>query len=289
MKTAKPVSLKVKTAVVISDTHFGCKLALAGKDPVPLDDGGTYSPSKGQIWLADRWLEFWNEFVPEWIPAGEPYVLVHNGDLIEGVHHRATTPISQNLLDQRRLAEGIMRPVVQAAGGLYYQIRGTEAHVGQSACEEEQLARDLGAIPNREGQFARYELWLRLGEKSLIHFLHHVGTTSSAQHEASAVNAELSAEFNEAARWSYRPPNIIVRSHRHRAIEIVLPSFAGESRAVVTPAWQLKTPFAWRQAGARLAPPQIGGCIIREGDRGLFTVMWTKVPEPSRAEIPKVA
>lgn len=265
---------QIRNVVVISDTHFGCRLGLCPPDGIELDDGGEYRPSRMQkiVW---RW---WEEFWKEWVPAatnGEPYVLVHNGDVIDGVHHNATTQISHNILDQKRLAVKVLTPVVGQAEK-FYSIRGTAAHVGQSSVHEEEVAESLGAVRNQDQQRSRYELWLKLGEH-LIHFLHHIGTTSSSAHESSAVNAEMAAEFVEAARWGEKPPSVIVRSHRHRAMEVRLPSRHGYVTAAVTPAWQLKTPFAWKVAGARLAPPQLGGLVVRLDESGNpYTKCFTK-------------
>jgi len=215
------------------------------------------------------WREFWDAWVPE-ATRGESYDIVHNGDCIDGCHHRSTTQISHNYEDQLRIAYAVMRPEVEkckAMGGTYYHVRGTEAHVGQSGIYEEQLAQRLGAKPNEEGQYARWHLWKRVGP-SLVHLLHHVGTTGSASHEASAVNAELTAEYVEAARWGREPPDFIVRSHRHRSIAIDLNSSKGNAAAIVTPAWQGRTPFAYKIPGARLQEPQFGGIMIRHGEDG---------------------
>jgi len=216
----------------------------------------------------------WRQFFDEWVPLvtrGEPYDLVHNGDCIDGSHHGSTTQISQNFEDQLRIAEALLRPEVErcrAGGGTYYHVRGTAAHVGQSSVYEEMLAARLGAKPNSQRQHARYDLWKRVGGKQgpLVHLLHHIGTTSSAAHEASAVNAELTAEFYEAGRWNREPPDYIVRSHRHRSIAVDVDSAKGYAAAIVTPAWQLKTPYVWKIPGARVSEPQIGGIVIRRGD-----------------------
>lgn len=267
----KPI---VRNLVVVSDTHAGCRLALCRPEPIQLDGGGMYQASKFQLKL---W-EFWREFFDVWVPlvtGGEPYDLVHNGDAIEGVHHRATTQISHNLEDQQRIAEGVLRPEVErclAGGGTYYHIRGTEAHVGQTGEFEERLARTLGAKPNSEGQYARWDLWKRVGDENgpLVNLLHHVGTTGSAAHEASAVNAELTATYNEAARWDQKPPDYVVRSHRHRFIAVDMESGRGHAAAIVTPAWQGRTPFAFKIPGARVSTPQFGGILIRQGERSNY-------------------
>jgi hypothetical protein len=104
-----------------------------------------------------------------------------------------------------------------------------------------------------------------------VHFTHHIGTTSSAAHEASAVNAEISAMFTNAGRVGYSPPDIVVRSHRHRCIEVRLPSEGGYKSALVTAAWQGKTPYVYRIPAGRTGTSQIGGSLIRQGDEELHT------------------
>jgi len=267
----------VRNLIVVSDTHCGCRLGLLSPDGIRVDGGGLYSPSDFQRKMWEYWREFWEVWVPE-VTRGEPFDLVHNGDAIDGVHHRSTTQISHNLQDQQRIAEDVLRPVVEqckASGGTYYHIRGTEAHVGQSGEYEERLARELGAKPNAEGQYARFDLWKRVGH-CLVHLLHHIGTTSSAAHESSAVNAELTAEYVEAARWNREPPDFIVRSHRHRSIAVDLNSAKGYAAGIVTPAWQGKTPYVWKVPGARISEPQLGGILIRQGDEEFYYRRWVK-------------
>jgi hypothetical protein len=280
MKKKQP---PISNIIVISDTHCGCRLGLCHPQGAALDDGGTYLPSKLQLKVWSYWEEFWDRWVPQ-VTKGEDYVIVHNGDAIDGVHHGSTTQISHNLEDQGDLFYRIMLPRIshpKCKG--YYHVRGTEAHIGKSGVEEERVAKKLRAIPNDQKQFARWELWLDMGG-DFVHFLHHIGTTSSSAHETSAINAELSAEFVEAARWDQQRPSVIVRSHRHRSAEVRLPTDDGYATAVVTPAWQLRTPFTYKIAGARLAPPQFGGILIRKGDRRLFTDTFVKHLQRSNVE-----
>ncbi|MBE3139013.1 MAG: hypothetical protein IMZ53_00355 [Thermoplasmata archaeon] len=260
-----------KNIIVISDTHCGCGLGLC-PPIVKLDDKGTYhhSPLQAKVW--EMWQEFWNEWVPM-VTKNESYIVVHNGDAIDGIHHNATTQITHNIERQRGIAVSVLEPIINnknCAG--YYHIRGTEAHVGQSGEHEEELAKTLNAIPDRDGRYARWELWLRLQNKSLIHFTHHVGTTSSAAYEGTAVYKELVEAYNEAGRWGEEPPDCVVRSHRHRQFEIRIPTDKGYGIVFVTPGWQLKTPFVFRTALGRSGNPQIGGYLLRSGDEdGLYT------------------
>lgn len=272
--TSKPIH----NVVVVSDTHCGCQLALC-PPTVQLDEGGTYNHSKLQSKLWSMWEEFWHETVPIYT-HGEPYAVVHNGDVVDGVHHNSTTQISHNMKDQCAIAVEVMKPIVELCEGRYYHIRGTQAHVGKSAQTEDGLAKALGAIPD-EHQYARNDLWLQVGG-GLIHLLHHIGSTGSLAYETTAVMKELTESFVEAARWERRPPDMIVRSHRHRYVELAIPTRNGKARAVVTPAWQGKTPFVWQIPGARLTTPMFGGIVIRwaEESQTLFVreKVWTVSP-----------
>ena len=274
--------VETNNLVVISDTHSGCRLALVPPQGVKLDDGGEYKPSEFQRGLWGYWRTFWDEFVPE-ATRGEPFAVVHNGDAIDGVHHNSTTQISHNLEDQQEIAYALLKPIVELCEGRYYHIRGTEAHVGKSAREEEALAKRLNAIPNKEGQYARYDLWKNVGDR-LVHLLHHIGTTGSAAYEATAVHKELIEEYNEAARWDKRVPDCIVRSHRHRNLEITIPTRKGKAIAVVTPCWQGKTPFAWKIPGARLSLPQFGGIVIRVAHDEMFVRSYVETPAQPEPE-----
>lgn len=284
--------METNNIVVVSDTHCGCRLGLCPGEGIALDDGGHYRPSRLQKKLWGMWREFWDEWVP-WATRGEPYTIIHNGDAINGKPHGATTNVSDNRIDQQRIAERCILPerekkLVQE----YFHIRGTEAHVGKAGEDEEALAITLGAKPNPQGMHARYDLWKSIGDGKLVHALHHVGTTGSAAYEATAVHKELVESFTEAVRWDDVRPDVIVRSHRHRCIEIKIPVGrhrksgqlgTGTAMAVVTPAWQGKTPFAWKIPGARLSTPQFGGVLIRWADGELFTrtKVWTVERSPT--------
>lgn len=248
----------IKNIIVISDTHIGCQYGLC-PPRVKLDGGGSYTYSKFQKAIWERWKLWWNKYVPLYT-RNEPYVIVHVGDAIDGVHHNSTTQISHNITDQIRTAYKILKPHIEKANK-YYHIRGTEAHVGKSAEHEEELAKMLGAEQDEYGNYARWELWLEMN-KRLIHFSHHIGGTSSSSYESTSVYKELVESFVQAGRFGDRPPDMIVRGHRHRQFEVKV----GTRYVIVVPGWQLKTPYVYRLASGRASPPQIGGYVLRSGD-----------------------
>jgi len=258
----------INNLIVVADLHCGCRLGLCPSQ-VKLDDGAIYTqtPIQKDIW--NKWLEFWSEWVPK-VTRGEPFCVVLNGDAIDGVHHRSVTQITHNLTDQARIAKEILEPIIRSCEGRYYHIRGTEAHVGASGQEEERLAEELGAIPDKDGRYARWELWIEIGI-GLIHLTHHIGTAGSLAYETTAVHKELEQSFVEAARWGNRHPDVIVRSHRHRNVETRIQTARGFATACTTAGWQGKTPYVFKVAGGTQTLPQIGGTLVRSGDEDVYT------------------
>jgi len=287
-KSETPVNkvTPVNNLVVISDLHCGCRMGLYPCDTdVILDEGVRYVPSEFQRAVWHWWVEFW-----KWVEVrtnGEPWDLVINGDATDGVHHGATTQISHNLTDQAAIARAVLEPIV-AQARKYYHIRGTEAHVGKSGQEEERLAFELGAIPNKAGQYARYDLWKLVGEqnRARVHLSHHIGTTGSQAYESTAVLKELVESYVEAGRWGLQPPDVVVRSHRHRAIKVEIPTENTDGISMVTPGWQGKTPFVWRLPGGRQSEPQFGGVLIREAPDGVwFTTSFVRSLKREEPEV----
>jgi len=266
----------VNNLVVVSDLHCGCRLGLCPSDGARLDGGGDYRPSFLQrtVWA------WWNEFWGDWVPRAchdEPYAVLVLGDTLDGVHHGSTTQISHDLNDQSEIAYRVLAPVAARCEGRLYMVRGTEAHVGPSGAEEERLAKRLRAVPDERGAHARWDVWIRLG-KGLVHATHHIGTTGSQAYESTAVMRELAEAYTEAGRWRRQPPDVLIRGHRHRHIEVRVPTALGYGIAFTCPAWQLKTPYTYRVAGARQAMPQIGGSVVRQGDTDLYTRHWVRSP-----------
>ena len=125
---------KIINAIFISDIHAGCQLGLC-PPRVKLDSGGSYHHSDLQKKVWAMWKHFNNKWIPM-VTKGEPFVLVMNGDAIDGVHHGSKTQISHNITDQKNIAYEILAPLVERAEK-YFHVRGTEAHVGKSAEHEE--------------------------------------------------------------------------------------------------------------------------------------------------------
>lgn len=277
----------IRQVIAISDLHHGCQLGLCPPLPIALDSGGYYSASPLQLVMWQWWLEFWRWV--DHVTMGEPYAIIINGDTTNGKPHDAITNISDNVNTQADIALMVLKPLAEKCKGNLYFIRGTEAHVGKSGQEEERLAKSLGAIPDEIGNYARWDLWMRLGDGvrgvgkgCLVNFGHHIGTTSSMAYEGTAISKELTEAYAEAARWREEPPDILVRSHRHRYYKVEMPSDNGYAIGLTTPGWQLRTPFSFRLSSGRTGTPQIGGVFIRQGDEVHYTKPFIRHIQRSR-------
>ena len=263
----------IRNVIVVSDLHCGCRLGLCPPEDRKLDQGGWYRPSPLQLKLWQWWSEFWDAWVPL-VTRGEPYAIVVNGDTTNGRHHKGVTNISESLVDQKRIAKDVIRQRIDHPNcKQLYMVRGTEAHVGLGGENEEALAEDLGAVKNPDGDYAPFELWLRVGGPTgaLVHIMHHIGTTGTSAYETTALQKEFTESCSEAGKWGNPAPDIVVRAHRHRHAKTQVPTVNGDGICVVTPGWQLKTPFVFRIPGGRVTTPQCGGILIRQGDEEFFT------------------
>jgi len=275
----------IENLIVISDLHSGCGLALCPPEGIQLDEGGIHLPSTLQINLWQHWRYFWDEWVPQ-LTHNEPFAVLFNGDAIDGRHHNTVTQFTQNLAIQAKCAETLLKPIVELCEGRFYFNRGTEAHIGPSGEQEEQIAKNLGAIPEKSGAYSRWISRLRIGD-GLVHASHHISGGSSIAYETSAPARIFQQEYAECARWGREIPDCIVRSHRHRNIEIRARikkgNVGGFATVFVTAGWQLATPLSWRLTGSGASFPQIGGSLIRWRHNNLYA--WHMIWD---IELPKI-
>lgn len=264
MKPKHPTNI-----IVVSDTHCNSTIGLCRPEGHRLDDGGAYKPSKFQRALWGMFSDFCSEWVPR-VTRGGPWDLVINGDAIDGDHHKTPTIISRNLQDQFRVARDTLSGIVKQckdSGGSYYHVRGTEAHVGPSAQEEERLAEALGSVPDKTGNYSRWRLRLKLGDH-IVAFRHHIGGGQSGAYEGTALTKTQYSQFSDAGRWGRPVAQVDVRSHRHRYGKWEKDGAQGHYITVVTPGWQGLTPFSHRMSEPQ--EPEFGGVLVRLGDEEIY-------------------
>lgn len=243
--------------ILVSDTHVDCKFAVCDcNKTIQCDEGDDYGPNAIQKYIHDEiWEPAWNQWVPE-ATHKRPYYIIHLGDCIDGRHHGTTTLVSQNISDQKRHAVQLLAPKLKKATH-YFHLRGTSAHSGEAGEWENDLAKMLGATPNELGNYARYDLWSRVGD-GLIHAMHHIGTTSALRNKTTPIQNEIEQELAQAALMNYEPPDVVCRGHAHSYAETKTASMRGRISGVVVPSWQGKGSYAWRGAGMRTSQPWMG-------------------------------
>jgi len=267
-----------KVITIVSDLHVGSSIGLCPAEGLAMDEGGEYKPSAKQKSVAEAWINFF-KLANKIGKRAARRILVVNGDLVDGFHHNTVALATNNIQAQEAGAAAILQRVKQDFDQIYV-VRGTEAHTQPGAQSDERIAESIDAVTTDEGKRSWWQLWLDV-DGMIFNIAHHVGTTSSAAYESSAPMRELVASLVEAAQWGQQLPDVVVRSHRHRYIRVATPSLRGEIQIVVTPGWQLRTPYIERIDRFRM--PHIGGVnfVVENNQCQIYPKIYPmKVQEP---------
>lgn len=254
--------MSVTVLAVTNDQHCGGATALC-PDKIELDDGGFYVASKLQRWLFQGWGDYWKR-VAQVVKEVKPklYIQGFNGDLVEGAHHKTTQIISENPNAQAAVVNAVMAIPKAQKPDYIAIIRGTEAHVGQSASAEERIADGLRRdkqpiIKDQETGSSAMWHWRPELNGKLLDITHH-GRTGQREHTR-AGQAVLHAHdiFLSHTKRGERPPDLCLRAHFHRFND----SYdACPTRVVTNGCWQMKTSHVHKVAADSLA--DIGGLIV---------------------------
>jgi len=249
--------MSARHLLVISDTHIGSTLALMKPGYTDIE-GDTHTGNKLQRWIWDAWRKFEDD-TAEAI-GGEDYLIIHNGDVIEGMHHRSTQVVTANAADQPLMAFEVLDSIFDDAAKAFI-VEGTECHTNQT---EQSIARRLDCTPCRQtNKFAWPQLLFEMNG-TLISAAHHVGTTSKPYLETSQYGPTLNAERLWAARQGERLPDHVFRAHRH-----VYGHWEDDCGAMtITPAWQGLTRFGRKVVPA--ARVTVGGVLLSWDDEGTY-------------------
>jgi len=270
------------TLAGIGDLHAGSTLGLHPLAGTPLDDGGTYHPTKGQRWLYDKWS---NRFWPRVAETRrEKLALLLNGDLLDGNHHGTTQLASGNPSVQLDVLDSLLAPALDLKPDLIVITRGTAAHTGGSACFEELAAKRLRdrCLPVHPHESTGALTWWHFTAEFsgvLIDMAHHgQGLPKRGWTKENGANLHAADIFFKHAKAKRRWPDLVLRSHIH---------VFGDSenkfpvRYIALPAWQLKTEFGHRiAAGGEFA--DIGGVIAHceDGQLSVEPLLYPADPAP---------
>jgi hypothetical protein len=249
MKKKNTKKQSVTKIVVISDLHIGSTLAMVPEGFIT-HDGAEVIPNAASRWLNECWTEF-NEWIDAQVGA-QPFVLVINGDLIEGKHHSTTEIISSEIEDQIEAASMILNPLARRAEKVFI-VDGTHCH---GSGHEHRVGTLIGAEVNPDTKRCTFpRLYLESGNHVVL-CKHHIGTSTRSWTEASQLSSHLAEERIQAAMNKMPMPDVMCVAHRHK-FGIFEDS---HGICVVTPPWQ----FATKHARKVVPSPTVrcGGIII---------------------------
>lgn len=277
---ARPIVVAIK-----SDIHAGSTLGACPPDGVRLDDGGMFMPSKPQVWLYECMLDYWAAVAKARTQHKAGLVVVYNGDLFDGpAHHGTPQCISSHPEPQMYLATTLFGLGKKLRPDRTYIVRGTEAHVGPSGATEEAFAAMIGAQKNHDAH--RYSWWhLRLNiNGTRFDFQHHPSSKGNLPWTRPGMMARLAFRiWTEHKERNLEHPHIAIRSHTH----VHGDSYdAHRTRAIITPAFQLKTAFGHKVAADSIA--DVGGLIVICYPDGTYDVQ-KKLYEPALPPLLEVA
>lgn len=246
---------------VVSDVHAGSTLSLA-PEIVRLDDGGEYRASKAQLWLWQCWVDYWRRVREVQKEENAELRIIFNGDMVEGDHHRSTQILSANPNAQAAVVNECMKIPLGLKPSKLALVRGTETHVGNSACSEEKLAdgwrRDKRPVVGdpETGAASWWHLRTEVGGV-LIDVAHH-GRTGQREHTR-ASQAVLHAHdiLLSHVKSGDRPPDLCLRGHHHKFNDS---GDACQVRVMTSGAWKLQDSHVHKIATDSIS--DIGGFIV---------------------------
>jgi hypothetical protein len=256
---------------IVSDIHAGSTLAVCPPQII-LDDGGVYAASKAQQWLWECWNDFWKRADTQRRELGAKLIVVFNGDAVEGDHHRSTQIMSGNPNAQAQAWNEVIKVPLSLKPAHIIVMRGTAAHVGESASAEERIAdglrRDKRPVSGDPATGAA-SLWHWYADIHGVRLdVTHHGRIGQREHtRASQVVLYAHDVHLSYTKRGEPPPHLAFRGHNHKfadSYDACLP------RVVATGAWQLGTSYVHKVAPDSIA--DIGGALVTIRADSTFTV-----------------
>jgi hypothetical protein len=228
-------------AVVVSDLHVGSSVGLW-----PCGFETSYGNSIGigsnlhQRWLWDCWQAATKAAVSHF--GADPWVLIVNGDCIEGRHHGSQELVAEKNKDHSDAAVAALHPLATRAVSSHF-VAGTQCHTGDW---EEYIAQQCAG--QYEGDKALLDI-----HGSLVDVAHHMPTTSRAYLEAGAMSIVMGNARLNYARSGQKLPRVFIRAHRHCG------GYYSDNHALflVNGAWQMLTRHGHKVVGDSICRPSL--------------------------------
>jgi hypothetical protein len=208
------------------------------------------------------WRDYWQRVAEKRAALKAELYVVFNGDAVEGDHHKTTQIMSANPNAQAAAWNAAIGVPLALKPDRIIIVRGTEAHVGQSASAEERIADGLWrdkrpVIREPETGAASWWHWRAEIQGVLVDVTHH-GRIGQREHTRGSQIVLYAHDIHLAhTKAGHRPPDLCLRGHNHKVAD----SFdAVKPRVVATGAWQLGTSHVHKVQPDSLA--DIQGVIV---------------------------
>lgn len=234
----------MENIVVVSDMHVG-EIRSIMPENFKLEGNNLWELTPAQKFLNKCWIEDLDKLPKD-------FILVLNGDLIQGIHESWFTKLSlTNYNDQEKAVIELLKPLAKKAKKTFV-ISGTDFHDQDYGDCEKRIAEAVGA------EYVGKMLNLTLennGNSKVINFCHGGGFSinPNARLERDMQNQAIAEYFN-----NFPKADTIVRSHLHRYAESTL----GNKKAIITPCWQLPSDYIFGKANVMKMLPMIGSVLI---------------------------
>ncbi len=263
-----------------SDTHCGSTLGLIPPKPLQLHEGGEYLPSKAQRIIWNQWEYNWELIRKE--RKNSNLIIVHDGDVVEGIHHESTQINSSRVDEHETIASMCLDFAMQKAkfgkGDKYYQVAGTEEHAGNGSSSEERVAQDFdGVVPVYENQGfgdkknGRYT-WdglLRTVNGVLFDIAHHGGSVGSrAWSTENGLYNKIKSIYWECLDLKLPIPRYWIRAHYHTYVRTEYAGRHGVITGIMLPGFQIKTGYVYKKRGFIMKPADVGMVWVVVNDDG---------------------
>lgn len=267
----------MKTIVTFAaDTHPNDRVGLCPPE-ITLD--GVGSPGK---WVASTLQqESWNAWTQFWGQQGvlkkeldAQLYAVLDGDGSDDNEHGKAGLITTNKADALKIAQAVLEPM-RAVADKWFMVRGTQAHAGEFAWMEEELAATCGAEPDEEAGTASW-WWLPLNVEGVSFHVGHVPPTfGSKPWTIDAALGRCSKEIrDEYLERGDLPPDVAVFAHHHVFRDS---GMVKKPYVVFLPGWQYMTAYGILRRGWGGFVRPIGGAwfICENGDWQFDYHIWT--------------
>lgn len=240
MKKYHKTPLKV---VCVSDMHCGSDVGLRPPE-VELPNGNVnyIGNSIHQQFLWDSWLK-----AIEWVKTvvcDDPFILLINGDAIEGIHHGSTELVAMEWETHLAIAYHTLKPLTDLTDNIL-MVKGTECHTQNL---ENELACAIGA---REGKAKNQ--WLFRVNGVLNDAQHHMGTTKRKWLESGEGCRIMANNRLNCLDAGHEPPRVFWRAHRHVGGYIE----QSGNHFLVAGAWQFLTRYGHKVVGDSIPVPTV--------------------------------